>query len=597
MQRPITLLILIMLGAIHSAAAGAQPSLEPGEALRIYSQIDTWVRDWDLPSADAPEAKSEPLRAVTVTLRIDGRVFGRGNAASANPDPTLVWRATSKAINAVNAKLTQDRDAMWEAFIRDLSKRIMISIELGDELIPLSENELELPGFGYSPGSVGFVVRLGEKLDTIGPGSILLKRGDPSRSVSALSLVLSDDANLVMQSPQDLHEQGFRFYRWIPMSIAQPAPGLGGVFLDRGDRTIDTSEISVRSIGTMSDRVAKHLVGRQWEGIEDYGFMGTLDPVTGTTESPFAGAFEQALGAYALLRYGNDATTQEQRDAVVTAREVLRELARVEQQEVTPWDDPLATCMIVIALSEVPLELIISDKDLSTLRTSAIQTLDTVYSNADGFDPILPEAAHGLVAHALVACAKIDPKDRSSLASDAISRVYLETPAEMLVSQMPFLAWAQIELAGGDEIATGAALRQMRDLVWEHQLKRADLDWVDRDLAGGIVFTRSSAPLPSWSALRPLAAIASMLGNEQITPGGISSGEVPREIGRLVDSIRFVRQLIAEGETMHMYADADDADWGVRMALWDQRMPIESSAMTLLLLVETEESFEELLHR
>jgi hypothetical protein len=596
-QRPITVLAMMVLGMLQTLVVAAQPSIEPGAGLGVFSQVESWVRDWDLPSADSPEALSEPMRAVTVTLRLDGRVFGRGSAASADPDRMLVWRAASQAINAANAKLTQDRDAMWEAFIRELSGRIMIGIELGDELIPISQNELELPGFGYSPGSVGFATRLGARADAVGPGSILLKRGDPARSVAALSLTLSEDVNLVMQSPKDLSEQGFIFYRWVPMCIAQPSPGLGGVFLDRGGRAIDSGEISVHSIRSMSDRVAAHLIGRRWEGVEDYGFVGTLDPVTGQAASPFAGAFEQALGAFALLRYGNDAASEAKREAVIAAREILRELTRVEPVEVTPWDDPLASCMIVIALSEVPLELILGDQDLSVLRTNTLQTLDTIYAESGGFDPIIPDAAQGLVAHALVASAKLDPKDRTALASSAISRVYLETPAELLVSQMPFLAWAQMEQGGDGEVPAGSALRQMRSDVWDHQLVRADLNWIDRDLAGGIVFTRSNAPLPSWSALRPLAAVASMLGHEQLTPGSVGSGEVPREIGRLVDSIRFVRQLVAQGETMHMFADAELADWGVRMALWDQRMPIESSAMTLLLLVEASASFDAIMKR
>jgi hypothetical protein len=595
--RPITILAIVVLGVVQTLSHAAQPSVEPTTGLEVFSQVEAWVRDWDLPSADTPEALSEPMRAVTVTLRLDGRVFGRGSAASADPDRMLVWRAASQAINAANAKLTQDRDAMWEAFIRDLSERIMIGIELGDELIPISQNELAMPGFGYSPGSVGFAVRLGERADAIGPGAMLLKRGDPARSVAALSLAISDDANLVMQTPSDLREQGFVFYRWVPTCIAQPAPGLGGVFLDRGGRAIDQGEVSVRSILDMGDRIAAHLLGRRWEGVEAYGFVGTLDPVMGQAASPYAGAFEQALGAYALLRYGQDATTEAQREAVIAARDVLRDLARVEPVEVTPWDDPIASCMIVIALAEMPLELILGDEDLSDLRTNSLQTLDTIYAEAVGFDPIIPGAAQGLVAHALVASAKLDPKDRTAMASSAISRVFLETPEELLVSQMPFLAWAQLEQAGDGEIPAGAALRQMRELVWDHQLVRSDLAWIDRDLAGGIVFTRSSAPLPSWSALRPLAAIASMLGREQLTPGNISSGEVPSEIGKLVGSIRFVRQLVAQGETMHMFADAESADWGVRMALWDQRMPIESSAMALLMVVETRESFDTLMSR
>ncbi len=599
--RPITITAiaaLLLCSCFAKRAHAAQPTIEAAKGLEIFEQVEGWVRDWDVPSVDSPESQSEPLSAVVVTLRLDGRVFGRGAAASADPDPGLVWQATSEALNGANAKLTQDRDAMWEAFIRELSERIIITVELGDELVPVSPNELSLPGFGYSPGSVGFAVRLGDRADAVGAESILLRRGDPARTAAALSLTLSEDSGIVMQSPVELSEQGYTFYRWVPMSIAQPAPGLGGVFLDRGGRAVDSSEISVRAISSMSDRIASHLMGRRWEGVEDYGFMGTLDPVTGKVESPFAGAFEQALGAYALLRYGSDASSQQERDAVLAGRDVLRELAMVEREEITPWDDPLSACMALIALSEIPLELILGDEDLNELRVNSLATLDTVYAEDGGFDPIIPAAAHGLVAHALAVSSKLDPRDRTSLTEAAIARVYLDTPTELLVSQMPFLVWAQMEHVAGDaELSSSAALRQMRSLVWEHQLRRTDLEWIDRDLAGGIVFTRSSAPLPSWSCLRPLAGIATMLGDERITPGTIASGDVPGEITRLVDSIRFVRQLIAEGETMHMFADAEGADWGVRMALWDQRMPIESSAMALLMLTETGASFESLMER
>ncbi|MCR9074582.1 MAG: hypothetical protein NXI07_00945, partial [bacterium] len=396
--RPITLSViaaLLLMVSMATRANGAQPTIEAAKGLEIFEQVEGWVRDWDVPSVDSPESKSEPLSAVVVTLRLDGRVFGRGAAASADPDPGLVWQATSEALNGANAKLTQDRDAMWEAFIRELSERITITLELGNELVPVSPNELTLPGFGYSPGSVGFAVRLGDRADAVGAESILLRRGDPARTAAALSLTLSEDSGIVMQTPAELSEQGYTFYRWVPMSIAQPAPGLGGVFLDRGGRAVDSSEISVRAISRMSDRIASHLMGRRWEGVENYGFMGTLDPVTGKVESPFAGAFEQALGAYALLRYGSDASSQQERDAVLAGRDILRELAVVERDEITPWDDPLSACMSLIALSEIPLELILGDEDLNELRVNSLATLDTVFAENDGFDPIIPAAAHG----------------------------------------------------------------------------------------------------------------------------------------------------------------------------------------------------------
>lgn len=597
---PIILLVGIGLLLMYTLAggrahAGSQPEIEAAEALGLYGLIDVWVRAWDLPAAESPQALGEPLCAAVVTLRLDGRVFGRGSAASPDPDPMLLWEATSEAINSANSKLTNERDAMWEAFIRELTQRITITVELGDALVPISPSELSLPGFGYSPGSMGFAARLGEECDTIGSEAQLTNRADPARTAGALALTLSNDSGLVMQPPETLSEQGFVFYRWLPTTLTQPAPGLGAVFADRGGRIIESSEISVRSIGVFADQLAMHMRARLWEGVEDYGFVGTLDPITGKAESAFAGPFEQALGAYALLRYGRNGADSSQREAVVAGRDVLRDLGRVEQRETEPWTDPLGACMSLIALSELPLEMVLGDKDLGVLRTRSLETLDGLYSEKDGFDSSLPVFSHGLIAHALSVSAKLDPRDRTGLAASAIGRVFLETEPTQLVGQMPFLAWAQLEHTGDSgEIPTRSVLRQMRELVWDHQLRRADLDWVDRDLAGGIVFTSAKAPLPSWSGLRPLAAIATMLGDERLTPGSAIEGEVPIQIGRLVESVRFVRQLAAEGEIMHMYGEAQAARYGVRMALWDQRMPIESSAMALLMLSETRASFDAL---
>lgn len=592
----ICMLLALLPGAAR--AGSSQPSIEAQTGLALFERVDGWVRDWDVPPAESPETNSEPLSAAVVTLRLDGKVFGRGSAASPDPDPTVLWQAARRAINSANSKLTNQHDAMWEAFVKQLSERITISVELGAQLVPVSPSELTLPGFGYSPGSMGLAVRLGENADALGPESIITSRADPARSAAAMALSLSNDPNLVMQSPEQLSEQGFVFYRWVPLTLAQPAPGLGGVFTDRGGRFIQPNEITLRAIETLGDDITAHLLRRRWAGVENYGFMGTLDPVSGNNESPFAAPFEQALGAYALLRYGQDAQSEHQRDAVVAARELMRALARVEPREQEPWADPVASCMTVVALSELPLEYILGDPDLGVLRTRCLETLDTLYSTEGGFVETVPRPAHGLVAHALTASAKLDPRDRAARARSAVSRVFLDTPPELLVSQMPFLAWAQFDLLGEDEeVPTRTALRQMRELVWEHQLRRADLGWIDRDLMGGIVFTRASAPLPSWSALRPLTAIAAMLGDPRLTEGGFTSGEAPMQVGRLVESIRFVRQLTAEGELMHLYSSVEQAQWGVRMALWDQRMPIEASAMALLMLSETRASFDALSDR
>lgn len=597
-MRPIIILIWLTLVCGGPGIARAQPTMPIDQSFEAYNTLQGWVRAWEMPEAGTSESRTAPVCAAVVTLRVDGHVFGRGGAASPDPSPTLVWEAAKQAIDSASNRLTSERDAMWEAYIKQLSARITISLELTDKLVPVSSSELELPGFGYSPGVRGVAVRRGEQTRVTGTESMLMRETDLAQSAMALANAISGAGDTVLKSPRELAAAGYSFYRFEPLVLAQPAPGLGPVFTDRGGRVVESSEITTGSIDALAERVAGHLMSRRWSGVERYGLTGTLDPVTGTVESKSASPFEQAISAYALLRYGGDGLSKPRQAAVVAGREILGDLAVVELSETKPWEDPVGASMTVIALSRLPLDMILRDKELDDLRLRCLEQLDTLYSEKSGFAPALPEPAWGLVAHALVCSAAIDPRDRTALAKSAIGRAFLGSAPGALAAQMPFLAWAQLEQAGkGGEIPTRQALTAMRDTVWEHQLHRNDLSWSDRDLAGGIVFTSAKAPLPSWVTMRPLAALATMMGDERLTPGDAGSGEVPTQITRVTDSVRFVRQLCAQGPIMHLYSADEDARWGVRMALWDQRMPVEVDAMALLVLGETQQSFASIMER
>jgi hypothetical protein len=580
----------------------AQPTMGVQDGLDAYRVVDRWVNDWGVPREDELAEGVPACAAAIVTLRLDGRVFGRGSSASLDPSPVVLLEATRRAIASASAKLTGERDALWDEFIKDLTGRITITLELGDALVPISDSELDLPGFGYTPGVLGVAVRRADRIELLGPESMLMRHTDMTQSAMALGNALAGDASVMLSTPRELSESGYTLYRFEPIVLAEPGVSMGAVFIDRGGRVVESDEIQTRTIGELASKVATHLMSRRWAGIEHYGLMGTLDPVTGRSESSFAAPFEQAIGAYALLRFGEDGKTALERDARRAGLDILGDLAIIEDGEARVADDPLGACMTLIALSEIQLVDILADEGLNALRIESLAVLDGLYLDSTGFDPSVPEASHGLVALALVRSAMLDPVDRRVVARSAIIRIFQETPAPALVAQMPFLGWAQLEAdldAISDTVANEHAdwLSQMRSLVWGHQLKRADLAWMDRDLAGGIVFTSAKTPLPSWLSMRPLAFIATMLGDERLTPGSIASGEVPSEIGTLVDSIRFIAQLSAAQESGHMYASGDGAKWGVRMALWDQRMPVEADAMALLTLDETGRSFKRIIER
>ena len=537
--------MIVLLGLGSLPASAAQPDMEIQQSLDAYALVEGWVRDWQVPDEDEINAEIVPVAIAIVTLRLEGKVFGRGSSVTLEPSLGTLGKATQDAIRSANTKLTGERDAMWESFMSDLASRITITIEIANTIVPMSQSELGLPGFGYTPGVLGVVVEKGNRLEVIGPESMLARNTDMTQSAMALANTLSNDASAVLESISTLAELGYSFYRFEPVVLAQPAESMGASFIDRGGRVVAQSEISVHEISVMSSKIAQHLMDRRWVGVERFGLMGTLDPVTGRTESPFANTFEQALGAYALLRYGADVQTKLHRQAIIAARDILGDLAVVEESETPAWDDKLGACMTVIALAELPLVDLLGNDQLNSLRTQCLEVLDGLYSESRGFDHSVPSGSHGLVAHALVRASKLDPRNRSALARSATDRVLQDVPAAGLVGQMPFLGWAVAEL-GVDETPGSArdALLEMRSLVWEHQLSREDLVWMDRDLVGGIVFTSSSTPLPSWIATKPLAYIASMLGDDRFTPGLLASSDVRAQIEHQVAAVRFIRSCV-----------------------------------------------------
>lgn len=99
------------------------------------------------------------------------------------------------------------------------------------------------------------------------------------------------------------------------------------------------------------------------------------------------------------------------------------------------------------------------------------------------------------------------------------------------------------------------------------------------------MFTRGVQPLPTWQTARVVSAWAQMLGEARLT----DEAEVPAELVRVVRSARFLVQLTAGPAVWWMYPDevvgeavGGGARWGVRRALWDQRMGVEATAMALL---------------
>lgn len=555
--------------------ATAQVGLpDPQASTDAARQVLRWIQEWNV-SEPGPE-----LNGASVCLRLDGKVIGRSEVYGQGSDPL------GEATRAAMLRAAGNLPANWDVRSEAARNRLMIEVELPGPLVPLdgvSDAELTL---GVSPGLDGVAVRVGDRVAARFPLQMLPARESSAQAIRSLVAELSDDPGRGLSEIRELRELGFVFYRFQTVQLAQLDPRSTPVFLHRGGRVIEPGEVSTPTLHAMADGLAQHLINRRWPGIEPFGMMGTIDPVTGRVEARAEHPATQALVISALSTYarldGGDTDTQQRAKNAIG--ELVRELSDVAEDEVAPWEDPGGAAAVIVALGDARGLFDANDHNVGTMSDRCHQRLLlAVDLRRGGFNPETPEAAWGIVALAAVRLALAgDPNVSTTLADGVVRAAFRETPGPMLVSQFPWLGWADMELAGASgPIKSTTAMLEVRRQINEHQLDVTTLSPSDRDLAGSVVFSTGGSPLPNWNSIRPLPLLADMLADARLTGGTLGTGEAADEIGHLLGLVRFARQLASDPADAHMYLRPERARWGVRMALWDPRMPLESSALAL----------------
>ncbi len=587
----VALCVLSVFGPNAFASAASDTRVSADDAMGVYQTIDRWVRGWEI---DERYETDLELGSVSVTLRLDGQVIGRGEAAGFDADDQRIIHASRRAMASARAwvrgKVSQDPSDEPSAELWDsIGSRITLSVEVAGPVVPMSSSMLGVQGLGLSPGVHGLVMRLGEQVEVMGPDEMLTIGITPERAAYAMATALSSDGGMALASVEELVERGYTFGRFEPIWIAQGGAMKGGVFLDRGGRVVDGASFGVGSVRAMGERVAGYLLAQGWPGAEKYGMVGSRDVVSGRAMPEVAPVYEQALVAYALLRYGSSDEGEIHRRSHEEGLRLLSDLSVVQPGEPEPWgkgDGGVGAAACVVAMHHVQRGLRAGGEadTWMEMETKCRAALDSLYSPIDGFDRSIPAGARGLIAWAMI-------ESEHRFAEKAVRDVFRDTDAGQLVGQMPFLAWAELSLAHGEsEVPAAGALTTMREWMWSHQLGKVDLEFRDRDFVGGIVFTRGSSALPTSSNIRPIAAVCSMLGDERLTAGTIADGSMAAEIGRVASAMRFVDQLTFQADSAFLSKAPERCVGGVRSSLWEWTVSPASSAIALLSVVEFEES-------
>jgi hypothetical protein len=329
--------------------------------------------------------------------------------------------------------------------------------------------------------------------------------------------------------------------------------------------------------------MAKNLEESMWSGTEPFGIRGDYRAVSGAYEPPFARPRSQALAALALIRFANTPgiADADRASAMATCADLLGDLGSVAEPEEDPIGDPVAAAMSAAAC---PMLLDASpDADRAeAIRAFGVRALEgIVLVGAKGEDAQAASAEErSVVAWALASIAQRGGPDSAAHRSTAeamVRQLVREGGTEGLVSLMPWIAWATLELHPDGDIPSAVALRDVRAMAWTHQVGDGVASTPDLDFEGGVVFSAGGG-VPTASTLRVVSAMAVLLGDRRMT----SDDEFLGELARVRRSLRFVMQLMFRAEEAYLARNPARAIGGVRPAPWEPVVSVDATAIGLL---------------
>jgi hypothetical protein len=544
------------------------------------------------------ETKDLPkVYGCAVVLRLAGVVVGRGSSIGGpgvEPTSFRIGAAAELALIEAERQLpVRGEGAARAAMVKELKQNLLISLELSGPLMRINANAYDDFNATLQPGIDGALAVMEGKVGAVFPGAAASGSVTPGDAVRrAVGIVAANargdeggGAVVAATEPAELEKkQGVTLYRFRTAHLAQWQADKSPELLYRGQRLVEQQDIDgIDELWHMADRLAGGLINRL--GAQPAG--GTLSLATGAGEEP--DAFAAALARHALLAYWNKRSGGHAQRGADDPVRTLTERSHAAAQDYLP----------------IARERMKRTDDKDRLAASAVIVKNYDAKNAPEFVWLderlsagkedVPAGLRGLViwgrdtwgdgVEAGAAAGRPDPHTFHP-SEAAVRKLMAETPVSALPSEMPWLGWTDLAVdewlkrPGGKKSAS--ALREMRTLIWKHQLQGVDAGPDTQDMVGGIVVPGSKSPLPTWQTARMVAFLGTMLGEPELTSPQERGGEVVRLLG----AARFLRQLQVDDSLGWMCKEPVMVKGGLRNATWDQRTQIDATAMGLLAVME-----------
>ena len=542
------------------------------DAVRAFERVERYPR-----TGEESEPTGVEASVVAVTVRRDGELIAESVHLT---DDDLVGQAMRRARSMAMAWFERH-----PAFPM-VPERWTIELELGGAWTPRSAQDWASLAKHASPGVRGVGVRLGtgaeETTSTLMPTRQLRYGLGPSgvwrRAAADVGAPLGMLADLVAHT-------GIRFYTFEVERVMKDSAWSPLKFPHRSGEVVGLDTITTPGLMQSASEMARFLESSLWTGERPLGMAGNLDLVNGARTPEIAPIREQLVAAMALARFArlDGADAEDAARARNGAINIIDDALSFVVGEELFADDPIASAIFLVAVAEAGRSGPIPARIAEALGPSR----DLVISFATGQEGSHVEAGvASLLALALIRDARElgGPAEHLGVGQRIARAVLSNVGGEGSVIAMPWLAWAMIEGAAGEERVPGdLALLDFRDHAERYQTNDLMLSARDRDLVGGFIWPESPDIKPNWGSLHTVAALGIMLGDPRLT----TKEERIERLDRLRRGARFVRELTVMADDLSGYKAGSDALGAVRRSVWGDEGAIDATAMGLLTLCET----------
>lgn len=587
---------------------------------QAYQQVSAWVQEGRVSHAEDFNVRATGVFGVLVTLRSHGVVVGTGQALLDDMDEQtlrtravtllpLLERATHRALEEVRRSmrdaqtrvLVEGRETLPDA--QDLTQvgpRMLVDVQLAYNLTSIDlprDADQQMLYASFAPGYHGLraTSREGQLTGMVWPGVALASNLTP---MSQVAVAVRGAGYAATDADRAGRPGGPRLQRFDVLHMVRATPDLPALDLMRGNIFLPTQAMSMNTLEDMARQMSTHLEGRF---IRDGLVRGTYLPTSNRYDPPLASDEEAMLAGYALIQRAR--WLEQQSQAPSEIRRLTEKAERALSAMVRHWREsdaasfsPAAAALGLLIIVDAPLPLDSQLRDSLGEDLLNLQREDGLFRGGLAADAEpASQATQALIVHALAGWYE---QTRSARVRDALieagDTLWQQHEGNLNIAALPWYVNAH-RRAASLLVADGRMedqLRRERETMYQRMVVRLSRQQVieepllgPRDVFGGFELRAAlpgTPPNPTWQSAQCIYFLAAALQLESLQ-------NKPQAVGWLLSSqlgSRFIGQLMIDKPGAYYARSIDETVGGVRLALWDNRLPIAPTAMSLLAITE-----------